>query len=112
MPACECILTFLCESTCGNTNLPTIDDDMIWAIWQCLQKGNVLESSGSQASFWMQMYTLTLRSTKNMSRDVGYYWLRLVIYILVSFCVGTIYYNVGTSYNAILVRSFSSLPIL
>ena len=41
----------------------------------------------------------------NMSRDVGYYWLRLVIYVLVSFCVGTIYFDVGTSYNAILVYS-------
>lgn len=67
-------------------------------------KGTVLESSGSQASFFMQAYTLTKRSFTNMSRDVGYYWLRLVIYILVSFCVGTIYYNVGTSYNAILAR--------
>lgn len=67
-------------------------------------KGTVLESSGSQASFLMQAYTLTKRSFVNMSRDVGYYWLRLVIYILVSFCVGTIYFNVGTSYNAILAR--------
>lgn len=67
-------------------------------------KGTVLESSGSQASFFMQAFTLTKRSFVNMSRDVGYYWLRLVIYILVSFCVGTIYFNVGTSYNAILAR--------
>ena len=52
----------------------------------------------------MQMVTLTKRSFMNMSRDVGYYWLRLVIYVLVSFCVGTIYFDVGTSYNAILVR--------
>ncbi|KAH7277482.1 hypothetical protein KP509_39G053900 [Ceratopteris richardii] len=67
-------------------------------------KGTVLESSGSQASFFMQSYTLTKRSFTNMFRDVGYYWLRLVIYILVSFCVGTIYFNVGTSYNAIYAR--------
>eukprot|EP00249_Psilotum_nudum_P032001 c47085_g1_i1 orf=80-2188(-) len=67
-------------------------------------KGNILESTGSQASFWMQSFTLTRRSFTNMSRDVGYYWLRLVIYILVSICVGTIYYKVGTSYNAILAR--------
>lgn len=67
-------------------------------------KGTILESSGSQASFWMQSRTLTRRSFTNMSRDVGYYWLRLVVYLLVSFCVGTIYYNVGTSYNAILAR--------
>ena len=63
-----------------------------------------MESSGSQASFMMQMLTLTKRSFTNMSRDVGYYWLRLGIYVLVSFCVGTIYFDVGTSYTAILVR--------
>ncbi|KAH7277149.1 hypothetical protein KP509_39G036200 [Ceratopteris richardii] len=67
-------------------------------------KGTILESSGSQASFFMQAYTLTKRSYINMFRDVGYYWLRLVIYILVSLCVGTIYYKVGTGYNAILAR--------
>lgn len=67
-------------------------------------KGTVLESSGSQASFWMQSWTLTKRSFVNMTRDLGYYWLRLVIYIFVAFCVGTIYYKVGTSYNAILAR--------
>eukprot|EP00249_Psilotum_nudum_P028883 c38867_g1_i1 orf=180-2312(-) len=67
-------------------------------------KGTILESSGSQASFWMQSFTLTRRSFTNMYRDIGYYWLRLVIYIFVAVCIGTIYFNVGTSYNAILAR--------
>ncbi|AAF97264.1 Contains similarity to ATP dependent transmembrane transporter protein (wh3) from Bombyx mori gb/AF229609 and contains an ABC transporter PF/00005 domain. ESTs gb/Z18062, gb/AI999375, gb/N96732, gb/F14058, gb/AV528782, gb/AV559526, gb/AV556190, gb/AV562800, gb/AV559560, gb/AV523165, gb/AV565094, gb/AV566285 come from this gene [Arabidopsis thaliana] len=49
-------------------------------------------------------YTLTKRSFINMSRDFGYYWLRLLIYILVTVCIGTIYLNVGTSYSAILAR--------
>jgi hypothetical protein len=39
-----------------------------------------------------------------MSRDVGYYWFRLIIYIIVAISVGTLYYNVGTSYSSILVR--------
>ncbi|OMO52903.1 ABC transporter-like protein [Corchorus olitorius] len=67
-------------------------------------KGTVLDSGGSQASFLMQCYTLTKRSFINMSRDFGYYWLRLLIYILVTICIGTIYLNVGTSYNSILAR--------
>ncbi|KAG9442028.1 hypothetical protein H6P81_017882 [Aristolochia fimbriata] len=67
-------------------------------------KGTVLESGGSQASFFMQAYTLTKRSFVNMSRDFGYYWLRLVIYIVVTICIGTIYLNVGTSYTSILAR--------
>ncbi|XP_073035884.1 ABC transporter G family member 11-like [Primulina eburnea] len=66
--------------------------------------GTVLDSGGSQASFFMQAYTLTKRSFVNMSRDFGYYWLRLVIYIVVTICIGTIYLNVGTGYNSILAR--------
>ncbi|GAB2293316.1 ABC transporter G member 11 [Dionaea muscipula] len=67
-------------------------------------KGTVLDSGGSQASFLMQTCTLIKRSFVNMSRDFGYYWLRLVIYIVVTICIGTIYFNVGTGYNSILAR--------
>lgn len=45
---------------------------------------------------------LTRRSFVNMSRDMGYYWLRIMIYIAVSICVGTVFFDVGTSYSAIL----------
>jgi hypothetical protein len=69
-----------------------------------LQKGTVLDAGGSQASFWMQAFTLTKRSFINMSRDFGYYWLRLIIYIVVTVCIGTIYLNVGTRYSSILVK--------
>lgn len=67
-------------------------------------KGTVLDAGGSQASFLMQAFTLTKRSFVNMSRDFGYYWLRLVIYVVVTICIGTIYLNVGTGYNSILAR--------
>ncbi|GLJ39572.1 hypothetical protein SUGI_0808540 [Cryptomeria japonica] len=68
-------------------------------------KGTVIESKGSQASFWVQCIALTTRSFINMTRDIGYYWLRVIIYILVALCVGTIYFDVGTGYTAILARS-------
>lgn len=68
-----------------------------------LQKGTVMDSRGSQASFLMQVCTLTRRSFINMSRDFGYYWLRLLIYLLVTVCIGTIYLDVGTKYTSILV---------
>ncbi|EXB93333.1 ABC transporter G family member 15 [Morus notabilis] len=61
--------------------------------------------SGSQASWWKQLTTLVRRSSLNMSRDVGYYWLRIIIYIVVSVCVGTIYFDVGNSYTAIFARA-------
>ncbi|CAL5184972.1 unnamed protein product [Lathyrus oleraceus] len=67
-------------------------------------RGTVLEAGGSEASFLLQTYILTKRSFINMSRDFGYYWLRLVIYIVVTICIGTIYLNVGTGYNSILAR--------
>nr|XP_010933304.1 ABC transporter G family member 11 [Elaeis guineensis] len=67
-------------------------------------KGAVLDSGGSQASFFMQAFTLTKRSFVNMSRDFGYYWLRLAIYLVVTICIGTIYLNVGTGYRSILSR--------
>ena len=72
-----------------------------------LQKGTLLDSRGSLASFWMQSKVLTMRSFINMSRDVGYYWFRLIIYIIVAISVGSLYYKVGTSYSSILVRAFA-----
>ncbi|CAA0813228.1 ABC transporter G family member 15 [Striga hermonthica] len=59
---------------------------------------------GSQATWWKQLSTLTRRSFVNMCRDSGYYWSRLVTYTIVSLCVGTLFYDVGTSYTAIFAR--------
>nr|DAD29642.1 TPA_asm: hypothetical protein HUJ06_031110 [Nelumbo nucifera] len=61
-------------------------------------------NSGSEATWWKQLATLTRRSFVNMYRDIGYYWLRIIVYIMVSLCVGTIYFDVGTSYSSILAR--------
>ncbi|KAL1351256.1 hypothetical protein HN51_015181 [Arachis hypogaea] len=52
-----------------------------------------------------QLCTLTHRSFLNMTRDIGYYWLRILFYMLVSVCAGFLYLNVGTSNSAILSRS-------
>ncbi|KAL5538217.1 hypothetical protein UlMin_043887 [Ulmus minor] len=69
-----------------------------------IKGGRIEAKSGSQASWWKQLLTLIRRSSVNMSRDVGYYWLRIIIYIVVSICVGTIYFDVGYSYTAIFAR--------
>lgn len=71
---------------------------------QSSQKGSVLESNGSQASSLMQACTLTKRSFLNMSRDMGYYWLRLAIYVVLSLCIGTMYYKVGLDESSIQVH--------
>ncbi|KAF9607924.1 hypothetical protein IFM89_003738 [Coptis chinensis] len=65
--------------------------------------GGVLEK-GSQASFITQSMVLTRRSFVNMYRDIGYYWLRLAIYIALCLCVGTIFYDMGHSYGSIQAR--------
>ncbi|GAV81977.1 LOW QUALITY PROTEIN: ABC_tran domain-containing protein/ABC2_membrane domain-containing protein, partial [Cephalotus follicularis] len=59
---------------------------------------------GSQAGWWKQLTTLTQRSFVNMSRDVGY-WARIGVYIFLSICIGTIFYDVGLSYNSIWSRA-------
>ncbi|KAB1226065.1 ABC transporter G family member 11 [Morella rubra] len=67
------------------------------------QKGGALEK-GSHASFITQCLVLTKRSFVNMYRDLGYYWLRLAIYIALCLCVGTIFYDIGFSYGSIQAR--------
>ena len=49
------------------------------------------------------------RSYVNMSRDMGYYWLRLVIYIMLTVCIGSIYFKVGNEFSAIMVCSLFSM---
>ncbi|KAF7112836.1 hypothetical protein RHSIM_RhsimUnG0188200 [Rhododendron simsii] len=70
----------------------------------CRKGGGSLETSRSHASFFTQCLVLTKRSSVNMSRDVGYYWLRLAIYIALAVGLGTLYYAVGTSYRSIQPR--------
>ncbi|CAN1755471.1 ABC transporter G family member 13 [Linum perenne] len=41
--------------------------------------------------------TLTQRSYVNMWRDLGYYWVRIGIYVALSVCVGTIFFDIGRS---------------
>ncbi|KAL0390792.1 UNVERIFIED_CONTAM: ABC transporter G family member 15 [Sesamum calycinum] len=67
-------------------------------------QGLEIETIKGSSRWWKQLSTLTQRSFLNMSRDVGYYWSPIVIYTIVAICVGTLFYDVGTSYTAILAR--------
>eukprot|EP01018_Ginkgo_biloba_P007516 Gb_05239 [translate_table: standard] len=68
------------------------------------KEGEPLETKGSQASFITESYVLTKRSFVNMYRDLGYYWLRVGIYIALCLCVGTVFYDVGQQYTSIQAR--------
>ncbi|XVE75589.1 hypothetical protein DITRI_Ditri12bG0105600 [Diplodiscus trichospermus] len=62
------------------------------------------ESNASEAGWLKQLCILTRRSSLNISRDVGYYWLRIVFYCLVSLSAGSFFFNIGTSNYAIFLR--------
>ncbi|XP_026391162.1 ABC transporter G family member 11-like isoform X2 [Papaver somniferum] len=64
------------------------------------KEGRILEK-GSHACFLTQSIALTKRSFVNMNRDLGYYWLRLGIYISISVCLGTIFYDIGYTFDSI-----------
>ncbi|CAD5172620.1 unnamed protein product [Musa acuminata subsp. malaccensis] len=69
-------------------------------------EGIIFESEeGNQSTWWKQLRTLSKRSFANMSRDIGYYWLRIIIYMIVSVCAGTVYFDIGKSYKAIQARA-------
>ncbi|XWS33351.1 hypothetical protein CRYUN_Cryun22dG0074300 [Craigia yunnanensis] len=68
------------------------------------QEGCPIEKKGSQASFITQSIVLTRRSFVNMYRDLGYYWLRLAIYIALCLCLGTIFHDVGFTFGSIQAR--------
>ncbi|XP_070035480.1 ABC transporter G family member 1-like [Nicotiana tomentosiformis] len=71
----------------------------------CQRGGEVLEKR-SNANFTTQCLVLTRRSAVNMFRDLGYYWMRLATYIALALGIGSIYYDVGTSYRSIEERGF------
>ncbi|KAJ8453183.1 hypothetical protein Cgig2_008067 [Carnegiea gigantea] len=71
--------------------------------YQSTERGST-ESKRSHASFFTQSLVLTKRSFVNMHRDLGYYWLRLAIYVALCLCVGTLFHDIGHSYGSIQAR--------
>ncbi|XP_076899577.1 ABC transporter G family member 1-like [Bidens hawaiensis] len=70
------------------------------------QKGDATNDKiKDHASFSTQSLVLTRRSFVNMHRDLGYYWLRLAIYLALCLGLGTLFYDVGSSYSSIEARS-------
>ncbi|CAN0907802.1 ABC transporter G family member 15 [Linum grandiflorum] len=60
---------------------------------------------GKQKRWWKQFCTLTHRSFLHMTRDLGYYWLRILFYIMVSLSTGTLEFDIGTSSASIIARA-------
>ncbi|KAK8562754.1 hypothetical protein V6N13_018684 [Hibiscus sabdariffa] len=70
----------------------------------CKQGGKALEKNKRQAKFFTQCHVLTRRSFINMSRDLGYYWMRLGIYIVLAVVLGTVFSHIGTGDGSIQAR--------
>ncbi|KAJ9705823.1 hypothetical protein PVL29_003769 [Vitis rotundifolia] len=69
----------------------------------CKQERGALKKR-SHASFLNQCLVLTRRSFVNMRRDLGYFWLRLAIYVKLTIATGTLFHDVGYSYSSIKDR--------
>ncbi|WOK94337.1 hypothetical protein Cni_G03039 [Canna indica] len=70
----------------------------------CSIEGDLIKNK-RECSFISQCLVLTKRSFVNMYRDLGYYWLRLAIYIALCVCIGTMFYDLGHDYESIQDRS-------
>ncbi|OMO63605.1 ABC transporter-like protein [Corchorus olitorius] len=67
------------------------------------QDGGEMEEK-THATFFTQCNVLTRRSFINMYRDIGYYWMRLVVYIAIAVALATMFTNIGMSYGSIQAR--------
>ncbi|KAE8670048.1 ABC transporter G family member 11 [Hibiscus syriacus] len=70
----------------------------------CKQGGEALEKNKRQSKFFTQCHVLTRRSFVNMSRDLGYYWMRLCIYVALSVVLGTVFSHIGMDDGSIQAR--------
>lgn len=76
-------------------------------IYAYLQDVFEIERKGQSRAGWQkQLMILTKRSFLNMTRDWGYYWIRILVYIALSISIGTIFFDVGASraYTDIMSR--------
>ncbi|XVF68527.1 hypothetical protein PTKIN_Ptkin11bG0009700 [Pterospermum kingtungense] len=67
------------------------------------KEGPLLKSKG-KASNATRIAVLTWRSLLIMSREWKYYWLRLILYMLLTLCIGTVFSGLGHSLSSVVKR--------
>ena len=67
------------------------------------KEGPILKDRG-KARDLTHIAVPTWRSSPIMSRDFRYYWLRLMLYMLLMICMGTVFSNLGHSLYSIRIR--------
>jgi len=65
-----------------------------------LQEGPVLKSKG-KAGNATRIAVLTWRSLLVVSREWKYYWLHLILYMLLTLCIGTVFSSLGHSLSSV-----------
>ncbi|KAI3509406.1 hypothetical protein L1887_24655 [Cichorium endivia] len=98
----EELIKTLIDSYKSSTNYLEVNNEVAEI---CKRGDGALEKKKNNASFSTQCLVLTRRSFINMHRDLGYYWLRLAIYIALSIGLGTLFYDLGSNYSSIQARS-------
>ena len=54
--------------------------------------------------FFKQCYILTQRNFNNDRRNAGAYWVRIIMYVILCVCIGSMYYKIGTDEKALSDR--------
>eukprot|EP01018_Ginkgo_biloba_P032406 Gb_16311 [translate_table: standard] len=67
------------------------------------KEGPILKCKGNTKSL-TQIAVLTWRSSLIMCRDLRYFWLRLMLYMFLMICMGTVFSNLGHSLYSVRVR--------
>ncbi|RDX91315.1 ABC transporter G family member 11, partial [Mucuna pruriens] len=73
-------------------------------IAQIKRRDSVAMDKKCHADFFTQCLILTRRSFLNMYREIGYYWLRLLIYGALALSLGTMFFDIGSSSESIQAR--------
>ncbi|KAL0897472.1 hypothetical protein Bca101_081433 [Brassica carinata] len=67
------------------------------------REGSQLKSKG-KAGAATRVAVLTWRSLLVMSREWKYYWIRLILYLILTLCIGTLYSGLGHSLSSVSTR--------
>ncbi|KAE8712714.1 ABC transporter G family member 3 [Hibiscus syriacus] len=67
------------------------------------REGPLLKSKGKTSNA-TRIAVLTWRSLLIMSREWKYYWLRLILYMLLTLCIGTVFSGLGHSLSSVVKR--------
>ncbi|KAH9317186.1 hypothetical protein KI387_018955, partial [Taxus chinensis] len=72
---------------------------------QLTEKAGPMIKSRGHANVYERILILTWRSCLNMTRDFRYFWFRLMLYILLMICMGTVFTNLGHTLYSVRVYS-------